>query len=186
MPLPVAAGEGAEDSATRGHLKEARTYLPQRAVVKTQTPRSKDPTQEATGGTLLLRVWEQKENVVTSRSAEAKAKPVCESKKACPPGGRITNISSGRTGQEAGACAGNPGRTRHPFSPGWGCGEGSPAWRSAPTSLACLDTLTRPPGPCFYQLHGLTENRQGHPRAPRRCRKEHRSIFLASKQCGLI
>lgn len=34
MPLPVAARKGAEDSVIQGHLKEARTYLPQRAIVK--------------------------------------------------------------------------------------------------------------------------------------------------------
>lgn len=58
MPLPVADRKGSEDSVIQGHLKEARTYLPQRAVVKMWTSRFKDqgktPTEEAAKGTPLL------------------------------------------------------------------------------------------------------------------------------------
>lgn len=51
MPLPVADRKGAEDSVIQGHLKEASTYLPQRAVVKMWTPKIKDQGQDShTGG----------------------------------------------------------------------------------------------------------------------------------------
>lgn len=152
--LLVAARQGAEDSVIRGHLKETRTYLPQRAVVKMQALKSKDQGQVPTGsnpGHPLAEILGAKGKCGHLEKARSTSQSLSvNQKKAYPPGGRVTNILPGQTSSDGGAYVGNPGRTWHPFFPGRGYSESSPDGRSAPAGPAHLDTLAHPPGPKLH------------------------------------
>lgn len=155
MPLPVVARKGAEDSVIQGHSKEARTHLPQRAVMKMWTPRIQDqgktPTQEAAPSTPCL--YFQSKKIVWSLTEGQQTFWAKLGKFLCR-----------RLGWDPA-----------PFLPGWG------AVRVTQPQLPHLS------GHPHTHSRGLAFNSSVEElEASHRCRKEHQSIFLRSKQCCLI
>lgn len=102
MEAPRAAREGEEDSVYQGHLMEARTQLPPRALVKMQTPRSKDqegkllPRRQPRAPPAEILGAERKcGHLEKARSANERLS--VNQKKARPPGERIINIPPRQT-----------------------------------------------------------------------------------------